>query len=68
MHTRFNDDTPHLSLTVELRTTLEGHSQLSRYPEVWDALVSRLREDAERALRDAETEVNYHKALDGSGQ
>jgi HEPN domain-containing protein len=68
MHTRFDDTTTHLKLTVELRTTLEGHSQLSRYPDVWDTLVSRLREDAERALRDAEAEVNYHKALDGSGQ
>lgn len=64
MHTRFDDHTDHLHVTIEFKTTLEGHSLLSRHPDVWTALVSRLRADAERALRDAEYLVNYHKALD----
>lgn len=68
MHTRLDATTTHFKLTVELRTTLDGHSLLSRHPDVWERLVSRLREDAERALRQAESDVNYHKALDGSRQ
>ena len=64
MHTRLDDSTDHLALTVELKTTLAGHSVLSRHPEVWESLVSIVRGDLTRALRDAQHKVNYYKALD----
>lgn len=64
MHTRLDTSTDHLTVTVELKTTLEGHSTLSRHPDVWESLVSIVRGDMERALRDAQHKVNYYKALD----
>lgn len=62
MHTRLDHSTDHLTLTADVRTTLEGHALLSEHPELWLTLCSRIRADMERALADTQHLMRHAQA------
>lgn len=63
MHHTDTLTTPSFTLTFTVATTLEGHSQASLSPDIWERLIQTLRAEGRAALRDAQHALDYEKAL-----
>jgi hypothetical protein len=63
MHTTDTVTTPSFKLTFTVATTLDGHTEVSLSPDIWERLVQTLRVEGQAALRAAQHALDYEKAL-----
>lgn len=61
MHTRIDASTDDIIATLDLTTTLGGHSRLSERPQVWHELVSGIRIAVTRLVEQAQDDLDAQR-------